>query len=642
MSGVDFSQADTLPKRLLARAAVLGDAVALRQKDRGIWQEVSWYQYLENVQDLALGFAALGLERGEKVCIVGENRPEWVYAELAAQALGAAAVGVYQDSLAREMAFVIDDADARLVVVEDQEQVDKLLEVRDLLPKVERIIYYDPKGLRHYHDPLLLPFTAAQELGREYATLHTDHFRDAVAQGRGDDIAIICYTSGTTGHPKGAMLTHQNLLRMGQNLNAIDPNSPTGDYLSFLPMAWIGEQMMTFCLGLSVGFVTNFPEEPETQRENLREIGPQLVFGPPRVFEDQQTRIRVRMEDADWFKRFLYKWALRVGYRAADCKFEQRRPGFGLRLAYAVADFLVLSAIRDHNGLAGTRRVYVGGAALGPDVFRFYHALGINLKQIYGQTEITGISVIHRDGDIKFHTVGIPINETEMRISPEGEIQQQSPSVFAGYYKNPEATASTLTADGWLRTGDAGYIDERCGHLVVIDRLKDVMHLADGSLFSPQFIENKLKFSPYIKEAVAIGQDRPCVVAMINIDMASCGKWAENRKIGYTTYTDLAQKPQVLDLVRREVAAVNRQLPPAAQIRRFVVLHKELDADDEELTRTRKVRRGFINAKYAPVIEGLYDGRRAIPVQGRVRYRDGRESLIETELAVIAPEGGAA
>lgn len=642
MSGVDFSGADTLPQRLLARAAAAGDAVALREKDRGIWQEVTWYRYLENVQDLALGFAALGMARGDKLCIIGENRPKWVYSELAAQALGGASVGIYQDSLAKEMAYVIDNADARIVVVEDQEQVDKLLEVRGLLPKVERVVYYDPKGLRHYRDPWLLSFDAVQELGRDHGKLHPDLFREEVGKGRGEDVAIICYTSGTTGHPKGAALTHRNLLRMGTNLNAIDPNDPRGDYLSFLPMAWIGEQMMTFCLGLSVGFVINFPEEPETVRENLREIGPQVMFGPPRVFEDLQTRIRVKMEDADRLKRLLYTWAIGVGYRLADCKFENRAPGFGLRLAHGLADFLVLSAIRDHTGMLRTRRVYVGGAALGPDVFRFYHALGINLKQIYGQTEITGIAVIHRDDAIRFHTVGTPILETELQISPEGEVLMRSPSVFVGYYKAPEATAQSLTADGWLRTGDAGYVDAESGQLVVIDRVKDVMHLADGTLFSPQFIENKLKFSPYIQEAVAIGQDRPYVVAMLNIDMQSVGKWAENRKIGYTTYTDLSQKPPVLELVRAEVAAVNKQLPAAARIGRFVILHKELDADDEELTRTRKIRRAFVYAKYEPVISALYDGRPAIPVQGRVRYRDGREAMIETELQVIVPEGGAA
>ena len=459
-----------------------------------------------------------------------------------------------------------------------------------------------------------------------------DGSQERVAEGRSSDIAILSTTSGTTGNPKLAVLTHRNLLSMGRNLMQVDPMNERDEFVSFLPLAWIGEQMMSMACGLQIGFTLNFPEEPETVQENLREIGPHVMFSPPRIWENLVSQVQVKMEDSSWLKRRLYGWALPVGYAMADARFHKRPAGLGLSIKYFLADWLVFQMIKDHLGLRRIRRAYTGGAALGPDVFRFFHALGVNLKQIYGQTEISGIAVVHRDGDVKFQTVGVPIPETEMEIAETGEILLRSPAVFEGYYRNPEATSEALR-DGWLKTGDAGYLDDD-GHLIVIDRAKDVMTLPDGTKFSPQFIENKLKFSPYVKEAVVFGGDWPYVTAMINIDMANVGKWAENHQIAYTTYTDLAQKPQVYALVRDHVQQANADLPSAARIRRFLLLHKELDADDAELTRTRKVRRGFINRRYEDIITALYGPGDHLNVETTITYQDGRTATLQTQLRI--------
>jgi long-chain acyl-CoA synthetase len=626
--------ADTFPKLLVTKAAEYGDRrVALREKEFGIWQSVTWREYLEHVKYFSLGLINLGLEPGDKIAIFGDNRPEWVYAELAAQAAGAISLGLYQDSVATELQYLIDFADVRFVVVEDQEQVDKILEVWDDLPKVQAVIYYDPKGLRSYDEPFLMHFPDVEELGRAQEKEHPGLFEQNVARGKSDDVAILCTTSGTTGLPKLAMLTHGNLISMGRNLMAIDPTTSEDEFVSFLPLAWIGEQMMALSCGLTIGFTINFPEEPETVQENVREIGPQMMFSPPRIWENMVSQVQVKIEDSSRLKRAMFDWAMKTGHQYADARFEKREPSRGLRLKYRLADWLVFQMVKDQLGLRHIRRAYTGGAALGPDVFRFYHAMGVNLKQIYGQTEISGISVVHRDGDVKFQTVGLPIPETEVYLDEKtGEICSRSPSVFIGYYNNPQATVETLI-DGWLHSGDAGYFDED-GHLVVIDRAKDVMTLHDGTRFSPQFIENKLKFSPYVKEAVVFGGDWPYVSAMINIDMANVGKWAENHQLAYTTYTDLAQKPEVYALVGRDVARTNADLPQAARIKRYLLLHKELDADDAELTRTRKVRRSFVNERYKEIIDGLYGDSDSLQIQSTITYQDGRTAVIETTLHI--------
>lgn len=626
--------AETFPQLLLERAAQYGDRkVALREKEFGIWQATTWRAYAEHVRHFSLGLRSLGFQPGDTIAIIGDNRPEWLYAELAAQAAGGRSVGIYQDAIVDEVAYIILHADVRFIVVEDQEQVDKILDMWDRLQgQVKYVVYYDPRGLRRYNEPFLLDFEAVEKLGVACGAEHPDAFETGVAEGNGEDIAILCTTSGTTSQPKLAMLTHRSMVKMGQNLMSVDPLTADDEFVSFLPLAWIGEQMMAMSCGLAVGFTINFPEEPETVQENIREIGPRVMFSPPRIWENLLSQVQVKIEDSSRLKRRVYDWALRAGYAMADVRFRKATPTLGLRVRYRLADLLVFQMLKDKLGLRRTRRCYTGGAALGPDVFRFYHALGVNLKQIYGQTEINGIAVVHRDGDIKFQTVGRPIPETDVRILDSGEIIARSPAVANGYYKNPEATAEAFR-DGWLYTGDAGYFDDD-GHLVVIDRAKDVMTLHDGTKFSPQFVENKLKFSQYIKEAVVFGGDQPYISAMINIDFANVGKWAERQQIAYTTYTDLAQKPEVYRLIRAHVEHSNADLPASARIQRFLLLHKELDADDAELTRTRKVRRTFVAQRYADIVAALYSPDDHLDVETTITYQDGRTATLRTRLHI--------
>ena len=632
MSPVDSSEQDTFPKLLVRNAEALGDKVALREKEFGIWQSFTWRQYCDRVRDFALGLVNLGMRPGEKIAIIGDNRPEWVFAELAAQSNGGAAVGLYQDSNLNEVAYVIDHCDAAFVVAEDQEQVDKVLDMIPKLPKVRRVIYTDPRGLRNYRHPALLSFEQVCAQGRAFGEANPDHWLQGVRRGRGEDLALICYTSGTTGFPKGAMLSFQNLLTMALSLNQVDRKLEKDEFVSFLPLAWIGEQMMSLATALAIGFTVNFPEEPETAMENIREIGPHVVFAPPRIWENLASSVQVKVMDATPLKRLLYRSLMPVGYKLADLNFKREPVPLQWRVAYWLAQAGLFRALKDRLGLSRVRSGSTGGAALGPDVFRFFHGIGVPLKQIYGQTEISGISCIHRDGDIRFHTVGLPIPGTEVKVSETGEILSRSPSVFSGYYKNEEATAETLR-DGWLHSGDAGHLSEE-GHLVVIDRLKDVLRLSDGTQFSTQFIENRLKFSPYIKEAVVIGKDRPFLSALICIDMAIAGKWAEKRKISYTTYTDLSSKPEVYELLAKEVDVVNETLPVAARLRKFVLLYKELDADDEELTRTRKVRRRFVEERYASIISALYGDEPEVKIDTTIRFQDGRTSRINATLRV--------
>ena len=623
---------DTFAKLLVRNARVFGDRVALREKELGIWQPYTWRQYHDHVRDFSLGLIALGLKPGENLAILGDNRPEWVWSEIAAQAAGCASVGLYQDSNPTEVAFVIDHCDASIVVAEDQEQVDKVLGMIEKTPKVRHVVYTDPLGLRRYDHPALLSFEAVEAKGRALHQAQPRLWEENVARGQASDLAIISYTSGTTGFPKGAMLTFKNLLSMAMALHQVDPKRPGDEFVSFLPLAWIGEQMISLSTALAVGFTVNFPEEAETVTEDIREIGPHVMFAPPRVWENLSSTVQVKIMDTTPFKRFMFELCMPIGRQVADLRFEQRPIPFLLQVKYRLAWWGLFRALRDRLGFTNLRSASTGGAALGPDVFGFFHAMGVRLKQIYGQTEIAGISCIHRDEAILAHTVGMPLPGTEVKISASGEILSRSPSVFSGYYKNPEATAATLEG-GWLRSGDAGYLAEN-GHLVVIDRVKDVMKLADGTQFSPQFIENRLKFSPYVKEAVVIGHARPYLTAMLCIDMGVVGKWAEKNRIGYTTYTDLSAKPEVYDLLFTEVERVNGTLPAAARIEKFVLLYKELDADDEELTRTRKVRRGFVEERYREVITALYGDAAQVPIDTTIKFQDGKVTNIRTTLLV--------
>ena len=625
---------DTLPKLLVENAKRFPDKIALREKRFGIWQSITWPEFAGRVKDFSLGLAALGLEKGQNIAIIGDNRPEWIIAELSAQVLGSSSIGVYQDSVVDEVRYIVTSAEVRFLIVEDQEQVDKVIELwDDLKESVESIIYYDPRGLRNYEETYLISFPEVENMGRRFVKDHPDYFEDAVSAGKPSDVAIVSTTSGTTSRPKLACITHANLIAMAKGLTSVDAFLPTHEYVSFLPLSWIGEQMISVSCGLYIGFALNFPEEPETTEQNIREIGPHIIFAPPRIWENMVSIVQVKIEDSGRLKRWIYEQALNWGYECADLRFQGKPLTFWQSIREKFALTVVFSNLLDQLGLRRIRWAYTGGAALGPDIFRFFHALGVNLKQGYGQTETTGICVVHRDSDIKFQTVGLPVPGAEVTIAPSGEILAKGLMCFRNYYRNPVATENTIMDEGWVRTGDAGYLDED-GHLIVIDRVSDVMQLHDGTSFSPQYIENKLKFSQYIREAVVFGGDFPFVTAMINIDFGNVGKWAENHHLSYTTYTDLAQKKEVYEIVREAVERTNQDLPSAAQIHRFLLLHKELDADDAELTRTRKVRRGFINERYGELIDALYGKEDFVDIQSDITYQDGSIAKLDITLQI--------
>jgi long-chain acyl-CoA synthetase len=619
---------DTLPRLLAQHAAHQPRAVALQEKRYGIWQPVTWAQYAQRVHDFAYGLAELGVQRGDVVAVLGDNRPEWLITELAAQCLGASVVGVYPTSIGDEVRHVLDTAEVGVAVAEDQEQVDKLVRLKDALPKLTTIVYYDPRGLTGYPQPYLAKFGDVEAAGSQARARDPQRLANEIANGDPADTAVVCTTSGTTARPKLAELSHANLLAMAEHLTEIDPIGPGYRYVSFLPLAWIGEQMLAVACGLRAAMTLSFPEDAATQRADLREIGPDVLFSPPRIWESMLSEVQVRIDEAGWLKRRVFAWAYRVGDRAAA------RAGRRSGAARWAADQVGLRPVRDQLGLARVRRCYTGGAPLSPDVFRFFHAIGVNLKQIYGQTEICGIAVAHRDGAVRFHTVGVPIPGTELRIADDGEILLRSASVFRRYLHDPDATARAKTTDGWLHTGDAGYLDD--GELVVIDRQADVLALPDGSRFSSAFIENRLKFSPYVEEAVSF-HGGAGITAMVCIDPRVVGAWAERARVGYTTYTDLAGKPEVAQLLAEEVARANADLPEPIRVRRFVLLHKQLDPDDDEITRTRKVRRGVVGGRYAAIIAALDRGDDSVDIHTTVTYQDGTRAERTITLAVLEP-----
>jgi long-chain acyl-CoA synthetase len=631
---------DTLPKQLLANAQRYGHRkIAIREKAYGIWQAYSWAQYLEQVRDFALGLAQLGFGREDKLAIIGDNRPPLYWALVASEALGGMPVPIYQDAIATEIQFVIDHSDATIVLAEDQEQVDKVLEMRGKLPKVEYVIYDDPKGMRHYSLPFLLSFTEVQEQGRVFGRTHPGTFETAVHEGQGRDLAIINYTSGTTGAPKGVMLTHRNLIATAQSYLQIDPLSEDDEMMAYLPMAWIGDTFFSVVLSFLTGAAANCPEDTTTVRQDFREIGPTMTFAPPRIWENLLSQAQVKITDAAWLQRTLCQIFVPLGMQAAARRMEGKALPIGLRLLTHVGEWLVYAPLRDQLGLRRLRAATTGGAALGPEVMQFFRAIGVNLKQLYGMTECSAPVTVQRDGAVKLDSAGPCIPGVEIKISDGGEVLLRCPGLFVGYYKDPEATDNALH-DGWLATGDAGFLDPD-GHLVIIDRAKDVSHLLDGSVFAPQYIENRLKFSPYIKEAVAVGHERPCVVAMINIDLEVLGNWAEKRGIPYSGYADLAQKPQVYDLILQEIQRVNASLNAPLRIQKFVLLHKELDPDDAEITRTRKLRRRFVYDKYQDIIDAMYaEGVAEVKVRATVTYDDGRTSEIERALKISAVVDG--
>ena len=630
-------QHDTFPKLVRDNARAMPDRIAIREKDYGIWQAYTWRDYFDRGRRIALGLASLGFARGDKVAVVGDNRPELYWAVLATQCLGGVPVPLYQDASEKELAYVVDHAEARFAVVEDQEQVDKLLAIKAQCPRLEWIVYDDGRGLRAYSEPCLLSLAELVERGEKFAVGHPAVFEAELARGRAEDIAVICYTSGTTGMPKGAMLTHRNLLVMARVATEREGLRPDDEALAYLPMAWVGDHMISYAQAIATGFTINCPESAATVLHDLKEIGPTYFFAPPRIWENLLTTVMIRVEDAAWPKRRLVRFFLELAQDLERQRLAGQPVSSWRRLLAPLGGLLVYGPLRDNLGMRRIRLAYTAGEAIGPEIFVFFRALGINLKQLYGMTEASVFVSVQKDGDVRLDTVGTPMPLVDIKISEQGEVLFRSPGVFPGYYKNPEATAQTLD-DGWIRSGDAGFLDA-AGHLKIIDRARDVGRLAGGTLFAPKYLENKLKFSPYVKEAVTIGQDRPYVAALVNIDHGAVGNRAERRGIAYTSYTDLSQKPEVYDLIEQEVRRVNESLLEdevlrGAQIRRFLILHKELDPDDEEITRTRKVRRGHIARKYAALIDALYGDRDRVQVEAQVTYEDGRTGTIRADVAV--------
>ena len=608
----------------------------MREKEYGIWYTYTWREYAEEVRRFALGLAAIGFQRGDKLTVIGENRPQLYFAMLAAQCLGGISLAAYQDSIAKEMGFILSHAETRFIVAENEEQVDKLFEIRDQIPTVERIIFSDPRGLALKNDPWLIHFPKVQELGDEFTAKNPGYFDDEVAKGEAEDVAILSYTSGTTGEPKAAMLSHKNLQASYTTYAEVEGWNEKDEMVAYLPMAWIGDFGFSVVSALAAGVTINCIESPETYRRDLREIGPTLFLGPPRQWENTTTGVQVRMEDADWFKRTLYETFLKLSLKVERLKQAGEPVPLLLKALNTLGRWLVWLPLLDAVGARRVRKAYTGGAPLGPDVFDFFRALGINLKQVYGLTESSAVCIYQPNGEARPDTVGRPLPSVELKIADDGEILLRGPMNFKGYFKNEKATRETFTEEGWLKTGDAGFMDDS-GHLKVIDRAKDVSKLNDGTLFAPQFLENKLKFSPYIKEAVTLGVERNYVAAMINIDLDAMENWAERNAVTYSGYRELAQHEATYRLVQSEIAKINVNLAQdkelsGAEIKRFLVLYKELDADDGEITRTRKLRRRVIAERYAPLIDALYSDAESVNVEIPVTYEDGRTSVLKAEV----------
>lgn len=623
----------TIPQLLRLRTKTMGDKVALREKDFGIWRAISWKKYYELVGKTAMGMRALGFEKGDKVALITDNIPEMLFIAIGSHALGGVSAGLYQTSLPHEIAGILNYLEVKFVFCDDQEQVDKLIEVRSQIPGVKKIIFEDPRGMRNYRkDDWFIPIDEVYAMGEAEMQKDGALLDALIDQGKPDDVCHLCLTSGTTGLPKAAMMQHQNYIAMGLHLTEVDYLGETDEYVSFLPFAWIGEQMNSFGVALATGLTINFPESVETMMSDLKEIGPHMMFGAPRIYENIRSNIWLKIDESYKLNRWAYHYFIKIGEEAARYRMAGKTMPFTLALLSWIGKVCVMNPLINQIGLRRLRRAYTGGAALGPELFTFYQAIGVNLKQIYGQTEITGIAYMHRDGDVRPETVGKPLPGTDCVISEEGEVLSRSPSVCAGYYKLPEATEALLKG-GWLHSGDAGYIDEN-GHLIIIDRLSDVMHNNKGEMFSPMFLENKLKFSPYIKEAVIFGNKQDYVTALINIDPVIVGKWAEDRGISFTTFMDLSQKPQVADLVREEVIKINKNVEKDYfRIHRFAILYKLLDVDDGELTKTGKIRREFVQDRYKELYMALYDKSVSKKVvQAIYQYQDGQTTTVETEM----------
>ena len=630
----------SIPQLLRWRVQNTGDKVALREKDFGCWNSYTWNQYYDYVCKTSLGLLEIGLKKGDIIALIGDNIPEMLFIALGAQSIGAISAGIYQTTMPDEIAQLLTYMKVTVVFCDDQEQVDKLVEIREKVPLVKKVIYEDPRGMRDYRsDDWFMDIKDLYKTGEAVQSEKPDYFESIVDQGKPDDVCHLCLTSGTTGLPKGTMLTHKNYISMGLQITEVDALEDTDEYVSFLPFAWIGEQMNSFGVAMATGITINFPESVETAMEDLKEIGPHFMFGAPRIYETIRSQIWLKIDESYWLNRLLYNYFIKIGEKSATFRMTGKKMPVILKFKSWLGYQLMFRPLINQIGLLRLRRAYTGGAALGPELFTFYQAIGVNLKQIYGQTEIVGIAYMHRDGDIRPDTVGKPLPQTKCKISEEGEILSQSPCVTPGYFQMPEKTEELLEG-GWLHSGDAGYIDED-GHLIVIDRLSDVMHNKEGQMFSPMFLENKLKFSPYIKEAVIFGNKREYVACLINIDPIVVGKWAEDRGISYTTYMDLSAKPEVAELIHQQVIDVNaRAEKEHFRIKRFAILYKLLDMDDGELTKTGKIRRKFVREKYQNLYDALYDESvTEKEVEALFQYQDGQSAVVKTKISFYTMEG---
>jgi long-chain acyl-CoA synthetase len=628
----------TFPRILLEHARIRSNRPAFREKDLGIWQTWNWSQVADEVRALACGLAAMGFKRGMNLAVIGDNRPRLYWAMIAGQCLGGVAVPLYQDAPAADMAYVLENAEIEFAVVEDQEQVDKLLEIKVSLPGIAHIVFDDERGMRHYTQPELTSYEKVQQLGREFDRAHPGFFNEQLEAGRADDVAVMLYTSGTTGKPKGVCQTHGAFIAAAIGGVSFDKLTADEEVLSYLPMAWVGDHLFSYAQALVAGFTVNCPESGDTVLTDLREIGPTYYFAPPRVFENMLTTVMIRMEDASAIKRKMFSYYMEVARRVGSDILDRKAVGLMDRLRYALGNLFVYGPLKNVLGLSRVRIAYTAGAAIGPDLFRFYRSIGVNLKQLYGATETCAYVCLQPDGNIKFDSVGLAAPSVEVKLAANGEVLVKSPAMLKGYYKRPDATAEVIDADGYFHTGDAGFFDEH-GHLKIIDRAADVGRMSSGDMFAPNYIENKLKFFPFIKEAVAFGNERDRVCAFINIDMEAVGNWAERRGIPYSGYTDLAAKRETYDLIVECVEKVNADLAGEAlmagtQIHRLLVLHKELDPDDDELTRTRKVRRRFIAEKYRVLIDALYSDKSSQYIETQVKFEDGRQGMVAADLRI--------